>query len=103
MTVLTPSNAFPGGSFPQHGSGQTATVTSYLYPGAVQPQSTTPTILSYTNAFPNAAFPQHGSGLTTTVQSYLFPGAVQPIVTAAPSPPPPAPNVATLPFRSMTG
>ncbi len=80
MTVLTPSNAFPGAAFPQHGSGQTATVQSYVYPGAVQPQSTGPAITSYTMAFPDAAFPQHGSGLTTTVQSFLFPGAVQPAV-----------------------
>jgi hypothetical protein len=80
MTVLTPSNAFPGAPFPQHGSGQTTTVQNYRYPGAVQPISTTPTILSYTNAFPAAAFPQHSSGQTTTVKNYLFPGAVQPIV-----------------------
>ena len=36
-TVLTPANAFPGAPFPQHGSGQTTTVQSYLFPGAVQP------------------------------------------------------------------
>ncbi len=41
MTVLTTANAFPGMPFPQHGSGQTNAVQSYLYPGAVQPQLTT--------------------------------------------------------------
>lgn len=82
-TVLTPANAFPGAPFPQHGSGQTTTVQSYVYPGAVQPQSTTPTVLGYANAFPGVAFPQHGSGQTATVQSYLFPGAVQPIIVTA--------------------
>ena len=86
MTVLTPSNAFPGASFLQHGSGLTATVQSYIYPGAVQPKSTTPTVLSYANAFPNAPFLQHGSGLTATVQAFWFPGAVQPVV-SSPAPP----------------
>ena len=84
MTVLTPSNAFPGASFLQHGSGLTTTVQNYIYPGAVQPKSTTPTVLSYANAFPNAPFPQHGSGLTTTVQAFWFPGAVQPAVSSGP-------------------
>lgn len=78
MTVLSYTNAFPGGPFPQHLSGQTTTVQSYLYPGAVQPLQTGPAVLSYTNAFPGVPFPQHLSGQTTTVQSYLYPGAVQP-------------------------
>ena len=39
--VLGTTNAFPGATFPQHGSGQTATVQSYIYPGAVQPQQPT--------------------------------------------------------------
>jgi hypothetical protein len=82
-TVLSPSNAFPGAPFPQHGSGLTATARSYVYPGAVQPQSTSPTVLSYAGAFPAGAFPQHGSGLTATVQSFVFPGAVQPVVAPA--------------------
>jgi hypothetical protein len=77
-TVLSYANAFPGAPFSQHGSGQTTTVQNYLYPGAVQPKSTTPTVLSYTNAFPDGTFPQHGSGQTTTVQNYIYPGAVQP-------------------------
>ena len=33
-TILAPSNAFPGAVFPQHLSGQTATVTDFIYPGA---------------------------------------------------------------------
>ena len=37
LGVLGTANAFPGAAFPQHGSGQTATVQSYLYPGAAQP------------------------------------------------------------------
>lgn len=84
MTVLTPSMALPGAPFLQHGSGLTATVQSYIYPGAVQPKSTTPTVLGYANALPGAVFPQHGAGLTATVQSYVFPGAVQPVVGGAP-------------------
>jgi hypothetical protein len=86
MTVLTPSNAFPGGAFPQHLLGQTATVQNYLYPGAVQVKSTGPAVLSYTNAFPGGAFPQHLSGQATTVQSYFYPGAVQPQVQAGGAP-----------------
>ncbi len=84
MTVLTPANAFPGMPFPQHKSGQTTTVQSYLYPGAVlpNPNPPPPSVLSYTNAFPNLAFPQHKSG-QTAIQSFLFPGAVQPIVNVA--------------------
>jgi len=86
MTVLTPANALPGAPFSQHGSGQTTMVTSYVYPGAVQPLSTTPAVLSYTNALPNAAFPQHLSGQTTTVQTFMFPGAVQPSAAGAAAP-----------------
>src|SRR6202158_2475302 len=78
MTVLAPGNAFPGAAFPQHFAGQTTSVQSYRYPGAVQPQSAEPAVTSYTNAFRGAAFPQHFAGQTTTVQAFLFPGAVQP-------------------------
>jgi hypothetical protein len=85
MTVLTPANALPGAPFPQHLSGQTTTVTSYVYPGAVQPKSTLPVVLSYTNALPGGSFPQHLSGQTSTVQSYLYPGAVQAAVGAPPA------------------
>jgi hypothetical protein len=83
MTVLTPSNALPGAPFQQHLASQTTTVTSYVYPGAVQPQSTLPAVLSYTNALPNAPFPQHLAGQTTTVQAFIFPGAVQPSAAGA--------------------
>jgi hypothetical protein len=85
MTVLVPSNALPAAPFLQHLSGQTATVASSIYPGAVQPKSTAPAVLSYTNALPAKASPQHLSGQTATVQSYLYPGAVQPAVSAPPS------------------
>ncbi len=78
--VLTPSNAFPNAAFKQHGSGNTTTVQNYIYPGAVQSNSTTPTVLTTSEALPAGAFLQHGSGLTTTVRSYIFPGAVQPAV-----------------------
>ena len=81
-SVLSYTNAFPGIPFPQHLSGQTATVQNYIFPGAVQPKVTGPAVLSYTNAFPGIAFPQHLSGQTTTVQNYLFPGAVQPLTSA---------------------
>jgi hypothetical protein len=83
MTVLTRANAFPNLPFPQHGTGQTATVTTFNYPGAVWVKSTKPAVLSYTNAFPNWAFPQHTTGNTNTVQSFLFPGAVQPALPTA--------------------
>jgi hypothetical protein len=78
-SVLSYTNGFPGMSFPQHLTGQTKTVQSYLYPGAVQPVQTGPAVLSYTNGFPGIAFPQHLTGQTNTVQSYLYPGAVQPL------------------------
>jgi hypothetical protein len=81
MTVLTRANAFPNLPFPQHTAGQTTTVTTFNYPGAVWPKTTT-TVLSYTNAFPNLTFPQHGTGQTSTVQNFLFPGAVQPQMAA---------------------
>ena len=81
-SILSYTNAFPGAAFPQHLSGKTNTVQSYIYPGAVQPKSTKPAVLSYTNAFPNAAFSQHLSGQTNTVQDYLFPGGVQPMLAA---------------------
>jgi hypothetical protein len=35
--VLTPANAFPNLAFPQHLTGQTKTVQSFTYPGAVWP------------------------------------------------------------------
>lgn len=97
-TVTSYTNAFPNGPFPQHLSGQTTTVQSYIWPGAVQPTKKTLTVTSYTNAFPNGAFPQHLSGQTTTVQSFLFPGAVQP---NTPAPTPPAGNIALLPFTPL--
>lgn len=80
-TVLSYTNAYPSGPYVQHGSGQTTTVQTYIYPGAVQPKSTVPAVLSYTNAYPDAAYPQHGSGQSTTVQSYLFSGGVEPLPT----------------------
>lgn len=83
--VLTPSNALPGAPVPQHLSGKTTTVQNYVYPGAVQPNSTTPTVLTTSEALPAGAFPQHGSGQTTTVRSYIFPGAVQPVVSSSTS------------------
>lgn len=82
-TVLSYTNAFPGGAFPQHKASQTTTVQSYLYPGAVQPLVTNPTVLSYTNGFPGAPFPQHKASQTATVQNYLYPGAVQPLGASA--------------------
>lgn len=97
MTVLTPANAFPNGPFPQHLSGQTNTVQSYTYPGAVWPKATGPAVLSYTNAFPNLAFPQHLSGQTNTVQNFLYPGAVQPQVGSGP------PATTILPFMVEMG
>jgi hypothetical protein len=53
MTVLTPANAFPNLAFPQHLTGQTKTVQSFTYPGAVWPKATGPAVLSYGNAFFN--------------------------------------------------
>jgi hypothetical protein len=78
MTVLTPSNAFPGIPFPNHLAGQSKPQ-NYQYPGAVQPQSSTPTVLTFGDAFPGIPFPNHLSGQSHP-QNYLFPGAVQPIV-----------------------
>jgi hypothetical protein len=83
MTVLTPANAFPGIPAPQHLSGKTS-VQNFIYPGAVQPQSTTPKVLSYTNAFLGIQVPQHLSG-KTKVQSFIFPGALQPTGASAPT------------------
>lgn len=81
MTVLTPTNAFPGIPAPQHLSGQ-STVQNYIYPGAVQVKSTGPAVLSFTNAFPGIPFANHLSGQSQP-QNYLFPGALQPIVVSA--------------------
>jgi hypothetical protein len=86
MTVLNPANAFPNLAFPQHLTGQTNTVQSFTYPGAVWPKATGPAVLSWTNAFPNLAFPQHLTGQTKTVQNFLYPGAVQPIFVPPPAP-----------------
>ncbi len=77
MTVLTAANALPNLAFPQHLSGQTNTVQSFVFPGAVQPAKPGPKILSFTNAFLGISFPQHLSG-QTAVQNFMFPGAVQP-------------------------
>jgi hypothetical protein len=82
-TVLSYTNAYPGGPFLQHLTGETATVQSYTFPGAVQPMAM-PAVLSYKNAYPGVPFPQHLTGMTATVQSYIFPGAVQPLGAAAP-------------------
>jgi hypothetical protein len=75
MTVLTPSEAFLGIPYPQHLSGQTK-VTSFLYPGAVQPL-TTVTVLTSSEAFLGISFPQHLVG-QSKIRSFLFPGALQP-------------------------
>lgn len=75
-SVLSYTNAFLGIPYPQKGSGK-ATVTSYLYPGAVQPQKQSLSVLSYTNALLGIPFPQKGSG-KSSVTSFLFPGAIQP-------------------------
>ncbi len=86
MTVLTPSNAFPGIPAPNHLSGQSHPQ-NYLYPGAVQPDSTGPIVLDSSNAFPGIPFPNHLSGQSMP-QNYLFPGSLQPVV---PGPPPSVP------------
>lgn len=80
MTVLGTSNALLGIPYPQHKSGQTTTVQSFLYPGSVQPSATV-TVLASSEALLGIAYPQHKSGQTTSVRSYLFPGAIQPSVT----------------------
>lgn len=88
MTVLGYASACSGIPFPQHGSGNSRAVQSYILPGAAQSRSRLPTILSYANAFPGLPFPQHGSG-ASSVQSFVFPGAVQPqqgVLAAAQSP-----------------
>ncbi len=89
--------AYPPGPFVQHGSGQTNTVQTYVYPGAVQPTQST-----YPTSYPFAAFLQHGSGQTNTVQSYVSGGAVQPIRTAALTSAPAPRQVFTLPGGFMT-
>ena len=78
MTVLTPANAFPGIAFPQHLSGQSS-VTSYLFPGAVQPTGHNSTLLSYTGAFPGITFPQHLGGQGHPFNQ-LYQGGAQPHV-----------------------
>jgi hypothetical protein len=75
MSVLAPSNAFPGIPFPNHTSGKSHPQ-SFIYPGAVQVKSTLPEVLSWTNAFPGIPFPNHTSGQSTP-QSFIYPGAVQ--------------------------
>lgn len=80
MTVLNSSNAFLGVPFAQHKSGQTS-VQSFLFPGAVEPQ-TTVTVAKSSEAFLGIPFPQHASG-KSTVQSFLFSGGVQPPPAAA--------------------
>jgi hypothetical protein len=79
MTVLTPTNAFPGIPAPNHLSGQ-SNPQNYLYPGAVQPLATV-TVLSAAIAFPGIPFPNHLSGQSHP-QNQLFQGAVQPQVSS---------------------
>lgn len=57
-TITSYTEAFPGGPFPQHGSGQTTTVQSYLYPGAVQPQ-----IVAAAGRPPPSLLPMTGAGM----------------------------------------
>lgn len=41
LTNISNTGAYPNAAFPQHLSGQTTTVQSYVYPGAVQPYGST--------------------------------------------------------------
>jgi hypothetical protein len=75
-TAWAAANGYPQTAFPQHLSGQTNTVRSYVWIGGVRP---TPG----SNGYPNGAFPQHLSGQTTTVQDYIPLGAVWGISSAA--------------------
>lgn len=94
MTILTPTNAFPGMAMPQHLSGGSSTATNYRYPAAVQPKKQISLqVLSYVNAFPAIPFPNHLTGKATP-NSYIFPGALQPIV-------PPLPNF--VPLQGVIG
>lgn len=81
-TITSPSMAFLGIPYPQHSSGKSK-VTSYLFPGALQPQITSggPAQTSPSMAFLGINYPQHSSG-KSSVRSFLFPGALQPQIPA---------------------
>lgn len=84
-SVLSYTNGFPGIAFPNHNISPNAKPQSYRWPGAVQPQSTTPTVLAVSAGFPGIAFPNHNISPSAEPQNYLWPGAVQPTVGASSS------------------